>query len=69
MTVSSTDSEDVNDTAFPNGGDDFDAQVVQGDLVEIKDKKPLDGIADEVELKNQMRRAAVYWPGISFASV
>jgi hypothetical protein len=52
MTDGSTDFEDMNDQAFPNGGDDFYAQVVQGSLVELEDKKPVDGIADEVELKN-----------------
>ncbi len=69
MTDGSTDFEDMNDQAFPNGGDDFYAQVVQGSLVELEDKKPVDGIADEVELKNWFRQADIYWPGISFVSV
>jgi hypothetical protein len=51
-TNDSTEFEDINDQSFPNGGDDFYAQVVQDDLVEIEDDVPVDGVADEVELKN-----------------
>ena len=42
-----------NDACLPNGGDDFYSLVNPGDLVEIEDRKPVDGVADEVELKSQ----------------
>jgi hypothetical protein len=51
-TNSTTEFEDGNDQQFPNGGDDFYSAVSPGDLVEIEDDKPVDGIADEIELKN-----------------
>ena len=51
-TNSSTEFEDSNDQQYPNGGDDFYSLVRQGDLVEIEDYKVVDGIANEVELKN-----------------
>ena len=51
-TDNATEFEDSNDQQFPNGGDDFYGLVNQDDLVEIEDKKPVDGVADEVELKS-----------------
>jgi hypothetical protein len=51
-TDSGTQFEDSNDQPFPNGGDDFYSQVVPGDLVELQDSMPVDGSADEVELKH-----------------
>ncbi|MBT8117397.1 MAG: hypothetical protein KJO66_06155 [Gammaproteobacteria bacterium] len=51
-TDNSTKFEDSNDQQFPNGGDDFYPMANPGALVEIEDKKPVDGIADEVELKS-----------------
>lgn len=47
-----TEFEDSNDQQIPNGGDGFYAQVMPGDLVEMEDEFPIDGIADEVELKD-----------------
>ncbi len=47
-----TEFEDSNDRSFPGGGDGFYSQVSQGDIVELEDDFPADGIADEVELKN-----------------
>lgn len=41
--------EDSNDLLLPNGGDDFFSQVVAGDVVEIADDVPVNGIADAVE--------------------
>jgi hypothetical protein len=49
QTDSSTVFEDANDQPFPAGGDDFYSQVSAGDLVEVEDQVPVDGIADEVE--------------------
>jgi hypothetical protein len=50
-TNGSTQFEDSNDQPFPNGGDDFYPLVRQGDVLEVEDDKPANGIADEVELK------------------
>ena len=47
-----TEFEDSNDQQFPGGGDDFYSQVSNGDIVELEDELPPDGVADEVELKN-----------------
>ena len=49
QTDNSTEFEDGNNQSFPNGGDDFYSQVVPGDVVEIADEVPVNGIADEVE--------------------
>ncbi|MDH5468953.1 MAG: DUF5666 domain-containing protein [Gammaproteobacteria bacterium] len=50
-TNGSTRFEDSNDQTFPNGGDDFYSLVRPGDILEVEDHKPVNGIADEVELK------------------
>ena len=50
-TNGSTQFEDSNDQPFPNGGDDFYSLVRPGDVLEVEDDKPVNGIADEVELK------------------
>ena len=47
-----TEFEDRNDQQFPGGGDDFYNQLSNGDIVELEDDMPVDGVADEVELKN-----------------
>ena len=47
-----TEFEDSNDQQFPDGGDDFYSQVSNGDIVELEDELPVDGVADEVELMN-----------------
>jgi hypothetical protein len=49
-TDSGTEFEDSNDLRFPGGGDGFFAAVMPGDLVQLEDELPVDGIADEVEL-------------------
>ena len=51
-TDSRTEFEDSNDQHFPGGGDGFYNQVSPGDIVELGDEMPVDGIADQVELKN-----------------
>jgi hypothetical protein len=50
-TNGSTQFEDSNDQPLPNGGDDFYSLVRPGDVLEVEDDKPVNGIADEVELK------------------
>ena len=50
-TNGSTQFEDSNDQPFPDGGDDFYSLVRPGDVLEVEDDKPVNGIADEVELK------------------
>lgn len=50
-TNASTEFEDSNDQPFPNGGDDFYSLVGPGDIIEVEDDKPVNGIADEIELK------------------
>jgi hypothetical protein len=50
-TNGSTQFEDSNDQPFPNGGDDFYSLVRPGDVLEVEDDKPVNGIADEIELK------------------
>lgn len=51
-TDTATEFEDSHDQSFPNGGDDFYLQVTSGDIVEMEDDVPVNGIADEVELKD-----------------
>lgn len=51
-TDSRTEFEDGNDQAFPGGGDDFYSRVSPGDIVELEDELPADGIADQAELGN-----------------
>jgi hypothetical protein len=47
-----TEFEDSNDQQFPGGGDGFFGVVQPGDIVELDDEFPADGIADKVELQD-----------------